>query len=97
MKVTLHPAAEQDLQEAASFYEREGSPALAARFIAEFKRLAQLLIDHSEIGSPRTNGRHGFAMAVFPYTLIYRATATEIKILVVKHDSRRPGYGGRRS
>ena len=69
MKVTVHPAAEQDLQEAASFYEREGSPALAARFVAEFKRLAQLLIDHPEIGSPRSNGRRGFAMAVFPYTL----------------------------
>ena len=97
MTVILHPAAEQDLQEAASLYEREGSPALAARFVAEFKRLAQLLIDHPEIGPPRSNGRRGFAMAVFPYTLIYRATATEIKILVVKHDSRRPGYGGRRS
>ena len=97
MKVTLHPGAEQDLQDAALFYEREGSPALAARFVAEFKRLAQLLIDHPEIGSPRSNGRRGFAMSVFPYTLIYRATATEINILVVKHDSRRPGYGGRRS
>ena len=30
MKITHHPAAEQDLLEAATFYEREGSPALAA-------------------------------------------------------------------
>lgn len=97
MRVTLHPAAEQDLHEAASFYEREGSPALAARFVAEFKRLAQILTEHPEIGSPRSDGRRGFSMSVFPYTLIYRATATEIKVLVVKHDSKRPGYGGTRS
>jgi toxin ParE1/3/4 len=96
MKVTLHPAAEQDLSEAATFYEREGSPALAGRFIAEFKRLAQILTEHPEIGSPRLGGRRGFSMSIFPYTLIYRAAGNEIRILVVKHDSKRPGFGERR-
>jgi len=97
MKVTLHPAAEKDLHEAALFYEREGSPALAARFLTEFKRLARLLVANPEIGSPRPGGRRGFSMSVFPYTLIYRVTGAEIRILVVKHDSKRPGYGGTRS
>lgn len=36
-------------------------------------------------------------MSIFPYTIIYRAAVDEIRILVVKHDSKRPGYGGRRS
>ena len=97
MKVTLHAAAEQDIQKAAAFYEREGSPTLATRFVAEFKRLATLLVEHPEIGAPRSKGRRGFSMRVFPYTVIYRATADEIKILVVKHDSKRPGYGGKRA
>ena len=74
MKITLHPGAEQDIQEAAAFYEREGSSVLAARF-AEFKRLSNLLIEHPGIGSPRTKGRRGFSMSVFPYTVIYRAGA----------------------
>ncbi len=52
MKITLHPGAERDLAEAAELYEREGSPALAARFVAELKRLASLLAEHPEIGSP---------------------------------------------
>jgi plasmid stabilization system protein ParE len=52
MKVSLHSADEQDIQEAAAFYEREGSPIVAARFVAEFKRLASLLLKHPEIGSP---------------------------------------------
>lgn len=97
MKITLHPAAERDLLDAAAFYEREGSPALAARFVAEFKRMGALLTEQPEIGSPRSRGRRGFAMSIFPYTLIYRVGGEEIKILVVKHDSRHPGYGGARS
>ena len=96
MKVTLHPAAEQDIEDAANFYEREGTPMLAARFVAEFKRLAALLVEHPEIGSPRSKGRRGFSMSVFPYTVIYRVSANEITVLVVKHDSRRPGFGGKR-
>ena len=97
MKVTLHPAAEQDIQEAAAFYEREGTSKLAARFVAEFKRLSAMLAEHPAIGSPRSNGRRGFSMSVFPYSVIYRASADEITILVVKHDCKRQGFGGERS
>ena len=96
MKVTLHPAAEQGVAEAAAFHERQGTPLLAASFVAEFKRIATLLIGHPEIGSPRSKGRRGFSMIVFPYTVIYRVGADEIKVLVVKHDSKRPGFGGKR-
>ena len=35
-------------------------------------------------------------MTVFPYSVIYRANADDIKILVVKHDSKRPGFGTKR-
>jgi len=97
MKISLHSAVERDIQEAAAFYEREGSPVVAARFVAEFKRLASLLLEHPDIGSPRSGGRRGFSMSVFPYTVIYRASPDEIKILVVKHDSKHPGFGGKRS
>ena len=85
MKITLHPDAEQDIQEAAEFYEREGSVVLAAKFVSEFKRLSNLLIESPGIGSPRAKGKRGFSMSVFPCTVIYRAGADEIKVLVVKH------------
>lgn len=97
MKITIHPEAEQDLREAAEFYEREGSRLLASRFVGEFKRIVSLPTSHPQLGSMRTNGRRGFAMSVFPFTVVYRPAAREIVILVVKHDSSRPGYGGRRS
>ena len=97
MTVILHPGAEQDLIEAASFYEREGSPNLAARFVTEFKRVASLISDYPDIGPSRGKGLRGITMAAFPYTVIYRHEALQIKILVVKHDRRRPSYGSRRT
>ena len=44
MKATFHPDAEIDVAEAAEFYEGEGSPELAARFVAEIKRAVNLLL-----------------------------------------------------
>ena len=93
MRVALHPAAEKDIEEAAAFYERTGSPALAAKFIAELKRVSQLLLEFPGVGSARSRGRQGFSMTLFPYTVIYRSSAGGITVLVVKHDSRRPGFG----
>lgn len=72
MKVTVHPAAETDVADAAAYYERTGSTAVAAKFIAEFKRIANLLLESPELGSPRSRGRRGFSMSIFPYTVIYR-------------------------
>lgn len=96
MTVVLHPRAEQDLENAASFYEREGSPALAARFLAEFYRVAKLLDTSHGLGTPRSRGRKGFPTTGFPYTVIYRPVPAGIRVLVVKHDRRRPSYGGGR-
>jgi toxin ParE1/3/4 len=92
MKISLHPAAERDVAEAAAFYEREGSPALAARFVAEFKRVSQMLLENPGFGAPRPGGRRSFSMKVFPY----RPISDGIRVLVVKHDKRRPSYGGSR-
>lgn len=92
----IHPDALRDIEEAASFYEREGSAALAARFIAEFERASKLILADPGLGTPRTRGRKGFPTTDFPYTVIYREIPTGVRILVVKHDRRRPGYGGSR-
>lgn len=96
MKLTLHPGAERDLAEAAAFYEREGSPALAARFILEFKRASQRIVEHPELGASRANGRRGLRLDIFPYTVIYRVDAGSVRILVVMHQSRHPKHGSDR-
>jgi plasmid stabilization system protein ParE len=97
MRVILHPGAEHDIENAAAFYQRAGSPAVAARFVIEVGRGVNRLLANPGIGSPRKGGRRGLAVAGFPYTIIYREVQDGIRILVVKHDRRRPGYGGSRS
>lgn len=96
MKVTLHPAAERDIAAAAEFYEQKASPVLAARFIQEFKHVVRLPTEHPDIGAPRPNGRRTFGMRVFPYSVMYVAKPQGIEVLVVRHDRRHPGFGGRR-
>jgi plasmid stabilization system protein ParE len=97
MKVILHPGAEQDIVDAATFYETEGSPALANRFVKEVERVANLLASNPGLGTPRARGRRGFPTTGFPYTVVYEQVPTGIRVLVVKHDRRRPTLGsGRR-
>lgn len=96
MTIILHPGAQRDLDEAADFYAKEGSPALAARFLTEFQRVARLMHANPGAGTPRTHGRRGFPTTGFPYTVIYKQVSAGIYVLVVKHDRRRPGYGGGR-
>jgi plasmid stabilization system protein ParE len=96
MKVTVLPAAEADVLEAAAFYEVTGSALVAAKFVSEFKRVADLLLEFPDIGAPRSRGRRGFGLSLFPYTIIYRPQPDGITVLVVKHDRRRPDYGGGR-
>jgi len=96
VKADLHPGALRDIEQAAAFYEREGSAALAARFVDEFERVAKLVLASPGLGTPRTRGRKAFQTTDFPYTVIYREIPTGVRILVVKHDRRAPGYGGSR-
>jgi len=96
MSITLHPGAQQDLEDAAAFYAEEGSPAVAVRFLAEFERVAKFIYANPGVGTIRTRGRRSFPATGFPYTIIYKQVPTGIYVLVVKHDRRRPGYGGGR-
>ncbi len=96
MKAVLHPGVEHDLEQAAAFYEREASPALAARFIAEYDRAIALLLAHSSAGTPSGDFRRTFPLAGFPYSIVYREMNYGIRILVIRHNRRRPNLGDRR-
>jgi plasmid stabilization system protein ParE len=80
----------------------EAGVGVARRFLAEFERVARLLQDNPRLGAPSDSGRRSFPLSVFPYTIIYRPTIyrpTEagIRILVVRHQRRDPGFGAQRS
>lgn len=96
MTYLLHRGAELDLAEAARFSRREGGRAVAARFLDEFERIAELLGEHPRVGAPTGDERRGFPLTGFPYSVIYRALDPGIRILVVRHQNRDPEHGEQR-
>ena len=93
MSRTLHRLAADDLAEAFRFYKREAGVGVARRFLNEFERVVKLLEEFPGVGTPAGDGRQSFPLVDFPYTLIYRAHGTEIRVLVVRHQSRDPDHG----
>jgi plasmid stabilization system protein ParE len=96
MKLEFHPEAEWELIEAAEYYERQ-VPGLGERLEAEVRRATDLLLDHPEIGAPADPVLRKLVLNRFPYTLYYSVTSSVVRIEVVAHQSRRPGYWRSRS
>ena len=96
MTWSLHPGAEQDIADALDFYTEQAGPLVARRFFNEFERVANLLVEYPGLGTPTTRGRRVFPLRVFPYSVVYRELENAIRIVVVRHQRRKPGYGGAR-
>lgn len=91
MRLEFHPDAEVELIEAAEYYESHvpgwesvSSPKFAA---------TDLLLDHPEIGVLADSLLRMLVLSHFPFTLYYSVTPDVVRIKVVAHQSRRPGYG----
>ena len=96
MNYSLHSLAERDLRNAAAFYRDQAGQQVANHLLDEFKRVAQLLSMYPGIGTPISRGRRTFPLRVFPYSVVYRQTKPGIHVLIVRHQRRKPGYGGGR-
>ncbi|MBI5658064.1 MAG: type II toxin-antitoxin system RelE/ParE family toxin [Nitrosomonadales bacterium] len=97
MTYSLHPGAEHDIANALDFYKEQAGLVVAERFLEEFERVAKLLVVYPDLGTPTTRGRRTFPLKVFPYSVVYRNLGSSIRILIVRHQHRKPGYaGGRR-
>ena len=97
MTYTLHPAAEQDLADAVDFYLETAGLAVANRFLKEFRRVIGLLVEHPQLGTPAAKGRRAFPFRTFPYAVIYRDAGNTIRVIIVRHQHRRPTYGASRA
>ena len=96
MTPTFHPGAELDIAEALDFYAAQAGPLVAQRFLAEVERVVNLLVEYPGFGTPASRGRRVYPLRVFPYSVVYRAGESGIRVLVVRQQHRRPGYGGAR-
>lgn len=93
---SLHPGAERDIADAMDFYVEQAGPLVAQRFLSEFERVAELLVENPGFGTPTTRGRRVFSLRVFPYSVVYRSLEGGVRIVVVRHQRTKPGYGGAR-
>ena len=96
MKLEFHPEAEMELIEAAAHYELQ-VPGLGERFETEVRHATDILLEHPDFGSPADADLRRFVLNRFPYTLYYSTKSDVLRIEVVAHQSRRPGYWRRRS
>ncbi|WP_405041553.1 type II toxin-antitoxin system RelE/ParE family toxin [Polaromonas sp.] len=83
MTYSLHPEAASELEDAFNFYREQGGARLAYAFLAEFERVATLLVSNPDFGTPSSGGRRSFPLRRFPYSLIYRATTVDVCILAL--------------
>jgi plasmid stabilization system protein ParE len=96
MTYRLHRQAATDLESAFEFDRRHGSAQVALRFLAEFERIAELVGDNPDIGTPTHKGRRRYPFKRIPCSIINRPVSSVVRILVIRHDRQVPGYGGGR-
>lgn len=96
MSFELHPGAEKDLENASDYYLKQAGRVIAGRFLEEFYRAAIYLVANPEVVSPAGNGHRSYPLHVFPYSVVYVISGDKVRILVVRHHRRRPGFGARR-
>ena len=92
--VILQPA-EEELVEAARFYE-ERSSGLGSDFLAEIEQSIRRVLENPEAVARLRGGFRRRLLRRFPYGLLYRVDAEEIVIVAVMHLRRRPDYWRKR-
>jgi plasmid stabilization system protein ParE len=51
MKYSLHPEAEEDLRDAAEFYQKRAGSTFSQSLLGEFERSVNILLQHPGVGS----------------------------------------------
>ncbi len=72
------------------FYSEQAGSVVSGYFLEEFERVATLLVEHPDLGTPTTKGRRTFPLKVFPYLIVYRNLQSNIRILIVRHITENP-------
>jgi plasmid stabilization system protein ParE len=91
MRVEFHPLADQELADAARFYEGQAS-GLGTQFLDEVERLLAVVTTYPDLGSPRSGGVRTVPTRRFPYSLVYRVSGDRLVVVAVAHHRRRPRY-----
>ena len=97
MPLRFHRLVQKDLRAVLRYYEEEGGAPLADRFFAEVDALVEAIAREPTRFHFTDHGLRRANLARFPYHLLFRERAGNIRILVLRHHRRHPRFGtGRR-
>jgi plasmid stabilization system protein ParE len=96
MRVRLHPEARAELRGAHQWYY-ERSPLSATTFAHALDNAISQIAEAPERYPLAEHGTRKLVLQRFPFNLFYRLGETEIVILAVAHQKRRPGYWSTRA
>ncbi len=90
-KLSIHEAAEVEINEAADFYDL-ANPGLGNIFIDDLQSAIQNISQFPD-SAPLIQGRVRKKLLIkFPYSIVYSVRPDGIRILAVAHQKRRPFY-----
>jgi len=89
--VEILPAAEAEFREAFLWYF-ERSPLAADAFRTEVFDAVDGLEEHADMWPEDEDGTRKCGLRHFPYTVFYEVAASNVTVMAVGHQRRRPGY-----
>lgn len=95
MNLRYHPLVEDDLAEAAAFYESQ-AVGLGEDFLVQVRRTVDGIVATPERWVRVSGPVHRALLDRFPYAVFYAFNGARVLILCVVHTSRRPGSWRRR-
>ena len=90
-RISFHLLAEQELNEAASYYNA-ASPGLGTVFLDEVEYAVKQILEHPEAAPLVNRVVRRKLVRRFPYSVMYSVQTDTIRILAVANQKRRPFY-----
>jgi plasmid stabilization system protein ParE len=96
MRVVLHPKVQADISKIMEYYEQVATPELADEFYRELRQFIEDAARRPESFAIREGDIRRVNLRRFPYHFLFRIADDAVRILVVRHHSRKPSFGVRR-
>jgi plasmid stabilization system protein ParE len=96
MRIEFHKLVASDVSRIMDYYEDAAGPQLAEEFYDELRAFFQKAAETPEGHAIRDRDLRRVNLERFPYHFLYRIVGDTVRVLVVRHHSRRPALGTHR-
>ncbi|SRR5712692_4184487 len=93
MRLEFHRQVASDISRILDYYQDIGEPQLAEEFYSELRSFFHKAAQSAEAYSVRERDIRRVNLERFPFHFLFRIVDDRVRILVVRHHSRRPSLG----